>query len=238
MSKSRMHFRSVQSGLHAYPMQVNSRVSVREDERRRIAHDLHDAIGQDLIAVILEMNRLSTRCEAIAPTGDSAELGRSLENLSARLEQIARAISDVSHQLHPIVLERIGLLRALRQLCDDTEAKSRIQIVFRGNALDRHVPWTTSLCLYRAAQEALHNVEKHSHAKRAEVSLETRDHSAWLTICDDGIGYDPLNLRPNAGLGLQGMREHVSALGGSLIVKTSPGRGTEMTVQVSIHDRN
>jgi signal transduction histidine kinase len=218
---------------------ASKRVSAREDERRKIAHELHNAFGQDLVAVLLEMNRLASYCKTSTQhprLGD--EVCAVLESLSTRVGKIAASLGEVSHQLHPVILERVGLQHAIRQLCDSADASSQTRVQFRDQELSEGISFTTSLCLYRIAQEALHNVERHAHASYAEVGITEREDWIDLRVCDNGVGYDPRHLRPDAGLGIASMKDHVASLGGSFAVKTAPGRGTEITVRLPLRSRN
>lgn len=221
------------------PGGASTRVSAREDERRKIARELHDAFGQDLVAVLLEMNRLASYCKTTSQDprlGD--EVCNVLESLSTRVGKIAASLSEVSHQLHPIILERVGLQHAIRELCDSADASSQTRVQFRDQRLSEDISFTTSLCLYRIAQEALHNVERHAHASCAEVGIMEREDWIGLRVCDNGVGYDPRQLHPDAGLGIASMRDHVASLGGSYEVKTARGRGTEITVWLPQRSRN
>jgi len=208
-------------------------ISVREDERRRIAHELHDAFGQDLVAVLLEMNRLALSCKkGDEKNGFREEVCSELENLSTRVGEIASSISDVSHRLHPIILERAGLHQAIGDLCKDIGSSTSLRVSFSNGDLREGIPPSLSLCLYRVAQEALHNVVKHAHASCAEVTLQRQEHVLVLTVRDNGVGYNPRKLRSDAGLGVTDMREHAASLGGSFAVNSTLGRGTRITVQL------
>ena len=117
------------------------RVSVREEERRRIAHELHNAFGQDLASVIIEMNRLVVHCKAAAPRYPLCqEVCGVLKNLSDRVGKIAGSLGEISHELHPIVLERAGLLQAIRQLCHNPELSAQTQVNFRSQKLRERFP--------------------------------------------------------------------------------------------------
>jgi signal transduction histidine kinase len=215
------------------------RVSIREEERRRIAHELHNAFGQDLVAVLLEMNRLIAQCKATdLRQTPRQEVCSVLENLSGRIGKIAASLGEVSHELHPIVLERAGLLLAIRQLCRNAELSSQTQVSFRSQNLRGEVPWPMSLCLYRITQEALRNICRHAHASRAEVGIEKENDCVTLRIWDNGAGYDPANLRSDAGIGVSSMQDHVTSLGGSFALKTAPGGGTEIVVRLGLHLRS
>jgi signal transduction histidine kinase len=215
------------------------RVSVREEERRRIAHELHNAFGQDLVSVIIEMNRLVAHCKAAAPRHPLCqEVCGVLKNLSDRIGKIAGSLGEISHELHPIVLERAGLLQAIRQLCHNQELTAQTQVSFRGQKLQGKIPWPMSLCLYRITQEALRNIYRHAHASRAEVGIEQENNSLALRIWDNGVGYDPANPYFDAGIGVASMKDHVASLGGSFALNSAPGQGTEIVVRLALHPRN
>jgi two-component system, NarL family, sensor kinase len=214
-------------------------IGAREDERKKIARELHDAFGQELVTVLLEMNRLTMQCKGLAPDNNlSKQICLGLDGLSSHISQIAASISEVSHQLHPAILERIGLRLALEQLCADLSAMGKTQVYFVGTRARKKVPSAVSLCLYRIAQEALHNIDKHAHAPRAEVTLQEVGRSIVLRVRDHGVGYDPKQLGSHAGLGLSSMEERATSMGGAFVLKTAPGKGTEVMVQLPIKDRN
>jgi len=215
------------------------RVSVREGERRRIAHELHNAFGQDLVSVIIEMNLLVARCKAAASGHPLChEVCGVLRALSDRVGKIAASLGEISHELHPIVLERAGLLPAIRQLCNNPALSVQTQVSFRSQHLQGEVPWPTSLCLYRITQEALRNICRHAHASRAEVGIEKENDSVALRLWDNGVGYDSTHLYPNAGIGVASMEEHVTSLGGSCALNKDPGQGTEIVVRIALHPRS
>jgi len=190
--------------------------------------------------VLLEMNRLASTCKnknAEARTRLTQEICGVLENLSTRVGKIANSLGDISHQLHPLVLEREGLLPAIRQLCDNATTASPTEIHLKSQELKRDICWTTSLCLYRITQEALRNIGRHANASRADVRID--HHASWITlkIRDNGVGYDPGNQRPEAGVGMTSMKDHVVSAGGFFTVNTAPGRGTKITVRLPLQAR-
>jgi two-component system, NarL family, sensor kinase len=208
-------------------------IDVREDERRRIAHELHDAFGQDLVAVLLEMNRVALSCKARDEQNTFRdEVCSELQTLSTRVGEIASSISDVSHKLHPIILERAGLHQAIGDLCKDIGSSTSLRVSFSNGELRESISAPVSLCLYRIAQEALRNIVKHAHASSAEVTLKRQEHGLVLTVRDDGVGYNPRKLGSAAGLGVTDMREHATSLGGSFAVNSVLGKGTKITVQL------
>jgi signal transduction histidine kinase len=176
----------------------------QEDERRRIARELHDEAGQVLTAVKIELD-LDGRKEA------SEMVGRALAQ-----------VRDLSNLLRPSVLDDLGLLAALRALTEDFSRRTRIQVALRIGEGLRGFTAEQEVVIYRVVQEALTNVARHAEARLARVGLETDGPRLRLTVEDDGRGVAG---EPTPHLGLLGMRERVTALGGTLAVAASPSRG-------------
>jgi signal transduction histidine kinase len=189
-------------------------IDAQEQERQRIGRELHDDIGQQLVLIGLEVERLPS---------DSL-LKQRLDSLYERISRVSKATHDLSHELRPAALMYVGLARALRTLCQHTAEATSITINF---AEENVTPLAAdiSLCLYRVAQEALQNIAKHSHAHTATVELRVHSGQALLRIVDDGVGMSP-EQHPNQGIGLTGMRERLMALHGTLKVISAPMRGT------------
>jgi len=176
----------------------------QEDERRRIARELHDEAGQVLTAVKIELD-LEGRREA------GEMVGRALAQ-----------VRDLSNLLRPAVLDDLGLLPALRGLCDDFTRRTRIDATLEADERPAGFGPDVEVVIYRVVQEALTNVARHAAASSARVRLEVGEGRARLVVEDDGRGPDP-ELTPH--LGLLGMRERVTALGGSLTLGGEPGAG-------------
>lgn len=211
----------------------------REEERRKIAHELHDAFGQELVTILLELHQIIKDFKNFTPENDlSRQMCLRLDSIFVRVSQLASSINEVSHQLHPTVLERSGLRFAIERLCADLSAAGKTQIYFVGTQLKKKLSPAISLCLYRIAQEALHNVDRHAHALRAEVILKEHARSIVLTVRDHGVGYDQKQLDSNTGLGLASMEERAISMGGAFALKTALGKGTEVTVQLPLKNNN
>ena len=148
--------------------------------------------------------------------------------------EIAANIHNLSHELHPTKLLTLGLVESLQSLCRDIARQSGVHVSFVHehvpSALDPHV----ALCLYRIAQEALHNIARHSRARDAELRLRTEHESLVLQIADTGIGFESEKAE-RAGMGLVSMRERAALLNGQLELHASPGRGTRIGVRVPLH---
>lgn len=207
---------------------VGKLISAEEDERRRMAIDLHDDMSQELALLGIELEQLQ---QSAAASG--ASFTRRTAAAVRRVAALATSIRDLSHRLHPAKLELLGLRGSLDALCRDVSAAHHIPIEFRAEAIAPTVACETSLCLYRVAQEALHNVVKHSGSRRALVSLAANDGSLVMQIVDSGKGFDA-EARLAEGLGLVSMRERVHYLGGRFEIISARGKGTRLTVQVPV----
>ena len=135
-------------------------------------------------------------------------------------------IHRLSHELHPAILEQLGLVTAVRAICTEVEATHDVRISFKANNVPKSLPNDVSLSLYRIVQESLQNVVKHSAAAHAEVQLSTDGEKLSLKISDDGCGFDPGASAGQASLGFIGMRERMRLLNGDFLVTSTVGSGT------------
>lgn len=204
-------------------------LGAQEMERRRIARELHDDFGQDLALVSVELDLLRQRLPATA-----AEAQERIQGTSDRVKQLSSAIHDLSHQLHPMKLEQLGLVAAIRGLCNELSQSHAMRIDFRHEEVPSSLPPEVALCLYRIAQEAARNVVKHSGAASASVSLYTLGETLILDVCDAGRGFDPASVAAQGGLGLISMRERLRLVGGELVVDSQPESGTRLLAQVPL----
>jgi signal transduction histidine kinase len=156
-----------------------------------------------------------------------------LHRLSNRVGEIATDVHQLSHELHPSKLQTLGLAAAVQGLCRDIGEQRVLRITFFHDDLPAVIDPNVSLCLYRIAQEALHNVAKHSQAGDAEVRLVLDDATLCLQITDSGVGFDA-NSTSRVGLGLVSMRERVTPLQGQVTIHSAPGRGTSVCVRVPV----
>ncbi len=208
-------------------------VEGQEAERRRIAHELHDRVGQTLTALNLNLNIIKGR---IAPAADSvvcARLEDSLKLVEATVENIRGVIAD----LRPAVLDDYGLAAALHWYAEQYSERAGVAVRVIGHDPQPRLASTVEATLFRIAQESLTNVAKHAGARNAKVVLETRDGRFHLSVLDDGGGFDPAQLRPpnnHHGWGLMIMRERAEAVGGVLHVQSAPGQGTRVTVELKL----
>jgi signal transduction histidine kinase len=204
-------------------------ISAREDERTRIARDLHDDIGQRVASLSIALSRLQREVpEAPSPAKQS------LSTLEQQTMQLSADLRHLSHELHPGELEHLGLLEALRERCDAFSEESGVPVRFDVSEEWREAPAALALCLYRVAQEALRNVATHARARNVTVSLDQCDGHLKMQVTDDGCGFDPTATTRRSGLGLVSLAERVRMLGGELAVSDAPDAGTRLAVSLPI----
>jgi two-component system sensor histidine kinase UhpB len=200
-----------------------SLIDAQEQERHRIARELHDDLGQRLALTSAKLNGLIEESDA--------SLKPNLADLSKQISAISNTTREISHGLYPRQLEYVGLATAVRTLCHEIGSGKQLSIQLAVGNLP-HLQPSISLCLYRVAQEALHNVIKHSLADRAQVELGADDHQVLLRITDGGVGFDLS--RQTEGLGLHSMRERVRLVGGTIEIVSAPKTGTRIEVLVNL----
>lgn len=204
-------------------------ISAQEEERRRIARELHDEVGQALTAIKVE---LSVAQRTIAGDGGSPEL---LEAAQTITDGALHTVRDLSHLLHPAVLDDLGLPEAVAGYLRDFSKRFRVKADLRQDGLDARLAPEIEVAGYRMIQEALTNVAKHANATGCQVSLRRRAQTLEITVEDDGSGFTPTELdSPSArqGLGLIGIRERALQLGGFVFVDSRPGHGTSVRIEI------
>jgi two-component system CheB/CheR fusion protein len=204
--------------------------TTQEEERKRLARELHDDMNQRMAMLANEVNLL----ERDLP--DSTDLIRDqLRSLRERVEQLSDDLRRAAHQLHPSSLEHFGLVAALASYCPDFSKLYPIQLKFTHRGVPASVPFDVSLCLYRVAQECLHNIAKHSGAKEATLALRGVQGGLLLSVIDKGEGFDPDLAADRSGLGIVGIRERVRLVGGSVSIHSRPGHGTAIDVRIPLN---
>jgi two-component system CheB/CheR fusion protein len=203
-------------------------LTVQEEERERISRELHDDLNQRLAMLTVEIEALEQRLPS------SEELWRGqLRSLRDRTAAISDDVRRTAYQLHPSTLDHLGLAVALKQLSGDFSRQERLRVMFRERNLPQVIPAEVALCLYRVTQEALRNVARHSGARRASVVLAGTEEAVQLSVSDTGVGFD-IELVKGKGLGIVNMEERVRLLMGTLFIKTRPGGGTRVIVQIPL----
>ncbi len=203
-------------------------IDTQEEERGRVARELHDGISQMLVGVryALELTRRKSG------TGDHAGLDKGIDGLSQTVQEVRR----ISRDLRPGVLDDLGLGPALQALTDDFRSRTGIATAFETVVFRNRLDQDARIALYRIAQEALTNIERHAQATEVHMSLKGHRNGALLRIADNGVGmtWPPSNRGPTHGLGLRNMQERIEQLGGNLRVVTSRSAPTGTTIEAQV----
>jgi len=205
-------------------------ITAQEEERRRIARELHDGVNQKVTALSIALTTLGRR----VPSGPVDLVGE-LARLQERAASVVEDIRHLSHELHPGVLPHIGLVAALEGYCREfEETHGGIGVTFGADPDLGVVPVDLALCLYRATQEALGNVAKHAKARHVRVSVARDGGDVVLAVADDGCGFDLTEPRRRRGLGLVSLEERIHLVDGQIAIDTGPQRGTEVRIVVPL----
>lgn len=208
-------------------------VNVQEEERRHLSGELHDQVGANLATINLNLRRISK----LLPVPDPQRLKGVLTETGSLLADTISSIRDYCADLRPAILDYSGLVPALEELVQRSGRHCDIVTHFRQENLQERLPPQIESMLFRIVQEALTNCAKHSNAATIEVAVSQRDRKLVLTVADDGIGFDPLQLGTHhVGMGLLTMSERAAMMGGKLSIISSPGKGTRIMVMVEIQE--
>lgn len=199
------------------------REEAREEERKHIARELHDELGQHLSALRLELSYARMRWGV-----DNPELREKVESMQRSIDDVICVVRDLAARLRPTVLD-LGIATALEWLVAEFQTTSRVRCDLQLDALVVDLsPWQTSN-VFRLVQESLTNIARHAHARSARVSLRRQSNSYVLRVTDDGLGFDPTAVGIKS-LGIEGMRERAQMLDGQLTIRTEPGKGTDIVL--------
>lgn len=205
-------------------------LTAQEEERRRISRELHDDLNQRLAMLVVELETIEK-----GPLESSEQTRRRVSALRVRTEGISEDVRRTAHQLHPAMVDHLGLPAALRSLCADFSKQESMRISCRQGNIRTPIPPEVALCLFRVTQEALRNVATHSGARRANVSLVLAGNRLRLVVSDTGQGFaHGTSSRKKKGLGILSMEERVRLVGGSLTLHSRPGEGTRVVVEVPL----
>ncbi len=205
-------------------------VDLLEEERRRISLELHDEAGQALIGVKLGLQALARKVAQHSP-----DLHEDIQLVNAELNAAARQLQQLASALRPPALDQLGLKAALTALVNDFAVRAGLDVTIKTEAVDGgdRLPAAVELALYRIVQEALTNVGRHAEARRVDVGLNVTPDHASVTVIDDGRGFDRQHLTRRT-LGLLGMQERATTLGGTVDVQSAPGAGTRIVVNIPV----
>lgn len=206
--------------------------TAREEEAARIAQELHDELGQELSVLRLELGRLHRKVTPDTVLVHPNELLTVIDDVGERIDAAVRSVRRISSELRPGVLDRLGLVAGLEWLLNEFERRTGIRTAFVAEGVEHKVDADVSTALFRITQEALTNVARHSGATSVATRLSATGHELVLWVKDDGRGFNP-GIEPHTpSLGLLGMRERASRLGGKLEITSAAGSGTELQVTI------
>ena len=212
------------SRARAELQQLSARlVEAQENERRSISRELHDEVGQSLTGVLVEMANLS----ALIRTAERDEVAAKAVEIKRLMEASIGVVRNMALLLRPSMLDDLGLAPALQWQAREVSKRTGIAVKVTADEIPEELSEEHKTCVYRVMQEALHNVVQHAGARSVRVTVRQQNDRLLLSIEDDGKGFDP---RVEKGMGLLGMEERVSYLGGSFAVESEPGRGTTLRV--------
>jgi two-component system sensor histidine kinase UhpB len=223
--------RENQALLHATNRQIQDLagrlIASQEVERARIARDLHDDLSQQLAALAILTSNLK---RDVGRSGSAGDVDRAFGTLLERITAAAQNVRNLSHELHPSVLEHAGLGAALQRLCSDIEQRHRFKVICRAPEDIQSLTLDVALSLFRVAQEALTNAVRHAKARTILVELVETPEGVQLNVTDDGIGFVPADLSER-GLGLRSIDERVRLNKGDVSLTSQPGTGTSLQVR-------
>ena len=207
----------------------------KEEELRRLSRELHDDLTQRLAVLAIEAGTLELQMhETTLPLPQQLQI---ISKIKKQLIEVSEDVHRISRQLHPTILDDLGLVRAIESECAALQQREDIMINFIRENVPDDIANDIPLCLYRIVQEGLHNIINHSGAPSCEVVLQGSDAAVSLTVRDEGVGFDPEEVRNKPGLGLSSMRERVQLAGGTFAIDAGPGRGTAIHVIIPLERR-
>jgi len=204
-------------------------INAQEEERSRLARELHDDVTQRLALLAIDAGR----GERNLP---SAAGGTAMRAMRESLIRLSEDVHALAYRLHPSILEDLGLIEALKTECERFGRVASIPVDLKAQEVPDPLPHAVALCLYRIAQEALRNVGRHARASAVQVSLRRLDGGVQLAVRDNGAGFDPAQQRDRPSLGHASMRQRVYQLNGELEVESAPGHGTTVLAWVPLKE--
>ena len=202
-------------------------VQAQEEERRSLSRELHDEVGQSLSAVLIELRNLSTGLTIRS----EEQSRRHVETIKGLVENTVGVVRNMALLLRPSMLDDLGLIPALKWQARESSKSTSIDVTVAAELDSDELPDEYKTCIYRVVQEALHNCARHSHATSVRIRVEQARDRLLLNIQDDGRGFDVLHTK---GLGLLGIQERVTRLGGACQIHSRPGSGTTLSIELPL----
>lgn len=233
IEQAELHER-LRKGRERYQRLAQHILVAQEEERRRVARELHDETSQTLSGLALSLQALVEMCESSDRLDDKFK--EQLKKAQSLAVQISTEVGKLIHELRPTLLDTLGLVPAIRRYAEDILRPIGISVSVESKGASQHLPPEVEVGLYRIAQGTIGNIAKHSSARNAAITLEYKTDHLMLTIRDDGAGFDVSKLTDvderGRGSGVFGMKERVKLMGGSCFIESEPGQGTLVTVRI------
>jgi PAS domain S-box-containing protein len=204
-------------------------ITNQEKELSRLARELHDDLTQRLAVLAIEAGNINLRFQDLPET-----VRQKISHIKDQLIMVSKDVHNLSRELHPSILDDLGLIRAIEWECANFSKRMGIAVIFTPQKIRESISKNIALSLYRIIQEGLSNVARHAHSKNAYVFLEGVDNEILLSIRDTGTGFDPVKVRNKEGLGLASMRERARLINGQLSITSQLGKGTLIMVRVPL----
>src|SRR5215475_446472 len=203
-------------------------IAAQEEERSRVARELHDGLNQRMALLSIELEQLGPEIEK------PAALRRRVQKLQEQVHEISADIHRISYRLHPSKLDHLGLAASIASLCKEITDTVKLQVDLQQKGLRSDIPKDVTLCVFRIAQEALRNCSRHSGAHSAQVLLHQTSGAILLSVSDNGCGFDPESELVKKGLGFISMKERLRLVNGKLQIFSQPMRGTRIEALVPL----
>jgi signal transduction histidine kinase len=200
----------------------------QEAERRRVSREMHDDLAQKVALLAFQIEGMKRRLVS------QPQVLPELESLRGCVATLAEDVHRICFRLHPVILDNLGLVRGIEFLCDEHSRTTGVKATFLHHAIPDRLPANVALCLYRVVQEALQNAAKHSNAKDVTVDLRKIGGAIRAVVSDTGRGFDATGAGARPGLGLVFVSERVRLLGGRCAIRSTPGKGTRISVIVPV----
>lgn len=233
----RMNRKTIRNNQQDLQRLAGKLILTQEEELRRLSRELHDDLTQRLAVLAITAGKLELQLKGM----DQILLdgtGHLISSIKDELIAVSEDVHRISRQLHPTILEDLGLVRAIESEIAAITKRDALDIIFSREAVPENIPKEISLCLYRVIQEGIRNIIRHAGVDRCTLWLQVIDNALSLTIQDDGVGFDRGEVRNKPGLGLSSMRERVQLVRGDFAIDTQPGQGTIIKVCVPLRKEN
>jgi len=204
----------------------------QENERRRLARELHDDVCQRLAMLSLRIEKASKGWGS-----GRVSMGEQLEQIWKQCSDLTGDVQALSHERHPSILDNLGLASAVRSFCREVSEQSGVAVEFVGKNIPYSLPREVPLSLFRVVQEAVHNAIKYSGQKRVEVRPERTSSELELEVSDEGVGFDAANTNNGGGLGLVSMAERIHHVSGTFTIDSQPNAGTRIRARLPLTEQ-